>query len=155
MIRYFVIVAFAVAIVTPNVMEALARNKQKRTLASIRTVASALENYVADHPEWEPSAFEGSVAQMAARVPLVLPEKSWVKELPLRDGWMHPFGMSIATVKDGDEIAVNYQIWSTGRDGKRDPKWGSRKDGTEYATKSFDNDIVFTNGEFTQHPESV
>jgi type II secretory pathway pseudopilin PulG len=133
------------AIVAPNLITAMARSKQKRTLADIRTVSTALEAYIADHPEWKPIRSGGSAARLTK-----LLQPKYVKHLPTKDDWEHPLGVSLKTITKDHETSVAYTIWSPGRDGRRDPKWGN----PGYST-NFDNDIVFTDGSFTQYPEGL
>jgi type II secretory pathway pseudopilin PulG len=126
------------AIAVPNFLTAMHRSNQKRTMADIRSIATAIEAYETDHPDWKPATRPNLAA-------LLVPK--YIKWLPANDAWNHPFHVEVWSDADNNP---SYRIWSAGRDGKRDAKWG--KPGY---TTNFDNDVVFENGSFTQYPEGV
>ena len=117
------------AFVVPNLLNAQNRSKQNRTMADMRSIATAVESYEVDHPDWK-----GDVTPSFGK-------------LPLKDGWNRPFHIQVWTDKDNNP---SYRIWSAGRDGKRDTKWGNPA-----PTRNFDNDVVYENGTFTQYPEGA
>jgi type II secretory pathway pseudopilin PulG len=122
-------------IAAPNLFTATQRSRQKQTMADMRTLATAIEEYWTDHPDWRPANSAGSAARLAT-----LLKPKYMKEIPVRDGWGRPFGVFFG--------GTEYTIWSLGKDGKRDPKW-------QGAFTSFDNDLVYQNGTFTQYPEGT
>ena len=101
-------------------------------MAGIRSIATAIESYATDHPDWK--------ATRSDLTPLL-------DQLPAKDGWNQPFHIEVWTDEDNNP---SYRIWSAGRDGKRDAKWGNPA-----FTRNFDNDIVYENGTFVQYPEGV
>jgi type II secretory pathway pseudopilin PulG len=143
MILPIAIVAFLAAIAIPNVLTAMQRSKQKRTMADIRSLATAIEAYWTDHPQWAPATITGSAAKLAG-----LLQPVYIKHIPLSDGWSRPLYVSVRTLRDGKEPTVDYMIWSYGRDGKRAPKW-------EGAFTTFDGDMVYANGTFITFPEGT
>ena len=130
-----VLVALLGSVAVPNIRTAMQRSKQKRTMADMRTLATAIEEYWTDHPDWRPANSAGSPARLAA-----LLKPNYIKEIPVRDGWGRPFGVLVG--------GTDYTIWSLGKDGKRDPKW-------QGPSFRFDNDLVYQNGTFTQYPEGT
>ena len=105
-------------------------------MADIRTLATAIEAYEIDHPDWKG---DGDLTALL--------QPKYIKKIPKADAWNHPF--SVEMWKDADNNPA-YRIWSAGRDGRRDAKWGNPA-----FTTSFDNDIVYENGTFIQYPEGV
>lgn len=126
------LLGFCAAIAVPNLLTAMDRSNQNRTMADIRSIATAIESYQTDHPDWKPAQRDLT---------------SFLSKLPANDGWNHPFHVSVWADKENNS---SYRIWSAGRDGKRDAKWGNPP-----ATTNFDNDLVYENGSFTQYPEGV
>ena len=124
------------AVAVANVLTAMDRSNQKRTLADIRSIATAIEGYATDHPDWKGS---GDLTALL--------EPKYIKKLPKTDGWNHPLRVEMWKDADGNPA---YRIWSAGRDGKRDVKWGNPA-----AVRDFDNDLVYENGAFIQYPEGV
>src|SRR5207244_12329058 len=73
------IIGILAAFAIPNLLTAMQRSKQKRTMADIRTVATELESYEADHKSY-PSAT--SIDElMHALVP------KYARSVPVIDGW--------------------------------------------------------------------
>jgi general secretion pathway protein G len=128
------------AIAIPNLRTAMNRSKQKRTMADIRTVATAWEARVNDAHTFDaaPRRKAGMTAVPARDLERAL-VPTYTKTLPVRDGWERP----LQFVTDGQD----YFIRSSGRDGRLDHQAG--------AGTSFDDDIVYTNGAFTEYPEGV
>ena len=81
------IVLFLAAVFIPNLMTAMERSKQKRTMADIRTIATAIEAYETDHPDGKGSPINGPSAKLVS-----LLQPTYIKQLPLIDGWRRPFG---------------------------------------------------------------
>lgn len=134
------ILGILAAIAIPNFLTAMQRAKQKRTMADMRTIATALEAYGTDHEneEYPPGEYAASLA------PHLQP--TYVKALPGVDGW--ETGIRYTPLP-----GRGYMIRSAGGD-----KVFEHESPDEYsrgATSHFDCDIVFVNGEFLQYPEGV
>ena len=144
------IIGVLAAIAIPNLLNALQRGKQKRTMADMRTLATAIESYNVDNSGY-PSAF-------TCPGPQVLPDGSdngdaltsfsfsllkptYIALPPWSDGWHHSMHYKV------DNQLFAYAIVSWGRDGAAD---GSIACGT---TTDFNSDIVYTNGTFVQYPD--
>ncbi len=127
------------AIAVPNLLNAIDRGKQKRTMADMRSIGTAIEMFSIDNnvypgptEGWVPvDRIESSVSPMYIRV------------LPPFDGWGHP----LMVWSDGD----NYMIVSPGKDGQLSREWTVHDEGG--STAMFADDIVFGNGSFVQWPE--
>jgi general secretion pathway protein G len=123
------------AIAVPNFTNAVNRGRQKRSMADMRSIGTAIEAYAVDHRHY-PVAID-SVDELDGIIsPVYLPE------VPRVDGWSNEF--VIATAADGS----GYEIISLGRDGRP----GDRPGGT---TTDMDCDIVYSDGYFQQYPEGV
>lgn len=120
------------AIAVPNFLNAVDRGKQKRTMADLRTLGVALETYQLDNRQY-PHA--NNIGQLIDElVPIYL-------ETPLtEDGWERP--LLVASRPGG------YTICSGGKDGG-----ACTVVGPGGATGSFNDAIIFVDGEFRQWPE--
>ena len=121
------------AIAIPNFLNAIDRGKQKRTVADIRSVATAMESYAIDNDRYP-------VAESLEELRELL-EPEHVPTMPTVDGWNH----ELVVQSDGD----SYTIRSPGKDGVFD---SGRSRG---ATILFNADIVLNNGVFVQSPEGM
>lgn len=138
----FVVVAIIgifAAIAIPNLLTAMERSKQMRTMADMRAIATALEAYGEDHlqEEYPPGPTVASLR------PFLQP--SYVKTLPAFDGWTNDY-MYAPLPKRG------YVIVSAGKDMTFDHQPEEYSAGT---TQNFDCDIVYSNGEFVQQPGGI
>jgi type II secretory pathway pseudopilin PulG len=134
------IVGILAAIAIPNFLTAKQRAQQKRTMADMRVIATALEAYGIDHlqEEYPPGEYAESLG------PHLQPK--YVKVLPGVDGW--GTGIRYSPLPNR-----GYMIRSAGSD--KIFEHDSPDEYTRGATHNFDCDIVFANGEFVQYPEGV
>ncbi len=130
------IIGIIAAIAIPNLLNAINRGRQKRSMADMRTIGTAIEEYAVDYSFYPKNATEGDLATYI--------EPTYLKHMPRNDGWNNAFDISI------DSTGSSYTITSYGRNGGSDTVYSA---GTQ--TRSFDDDIVFSNGSFHQWPEGV
>ena len=136
------IVGILAAIAIPNFLTAMQRAKQKRSMADVRSLATALESYAVDEDRYPEAASVGDLS--AALAP------KYIKQVPALDGW----GTALRYECWPAGGCANYAIGSAGAD-----KVFEQESLQEYApdtqTSAFDADIVFANGKFVQYPEGV
>lgn len=131
---------FLGAIIIPNLRTAMGRSKQKRTMADIRSIATAWEARATDF-----NTYDVMPRRSQAMTPIALRDlrraltPTYIKEIPGRDGWDHPFQFATS--------GQHYFIRSSGADGKIDHYVGP--------TTSFDNDVVYSDGAFLEYAEGV
>ncbi|MCC6130829.1 MAG: type II secretion system protein [Acidobacteria bacterium] len=143
------IIGLITAIAVVNFLNAIQRAKQRRTMADIRTVASALESYQMDYNSYPPAS-----ASFTLPPNLTLPSTTlgvtqaylaptYLRWLPLVDGWNSwlTYGTSTGF--------ADYAVRSCGRGGEPEgsPGYG--------LTTDFNNDIIFVNGAFVQYPDGA
>ena len=129
------IIGIIAAIAIPNLLNAIDRGKQKRTMADLRSMGTSIEEYSIDQ-NFYPSAT--SVAELEASV-----SPSYMRKLPPRDGW------GLAFYVDADP-----GLYTLGSCGKGETTCGSLAlIGTGGKTSTFASDIIFSNGSFVQWPE--
>lgn len=132
------ILGLLVGIVVYSLADAVDRSRQKRTVADLRALATAVEAYSIDF-QCYPRGAEGGTEQLDARL-----APTYIRSLPRVDGWRESIGVLL--VPSGD----TYTIFSGGGDHLAEP--GSWRGGP---TTSFDDDIVFAIGGFVQWPEGT
>lgn len=127
------ITGFCSAVVVPNLLTAMDRSRQKKTMASMRDWGLALELFAEKHP--------GAVAGKAApSLEKAMGERRAALP-PLNDGWGHR--LIVGMTERG------YFVRSLGRDGEPQQLIA------EGPTTNFDCDIVFADGTFIQFPEGI
>ena len=127
------IIGILAAIAIPNLLTAMQRSKQKRTMADMRSMATAVEAYAADNNRYPESIDQAS--------------PKYIKVVPKLDGWGHAWEYQALTDDKGNP---SYVIASGAKDGRmeRDIKEALAQ---ERATTNFDCDIVYSNGQFKEY----
>ena len=145
------IIAILAGIAIPNLLMALQRAKQKRTMANMRNIATAWEARATDLSRYNAAgvSFEGmsQVVTMDALQDAL--EPTYIKSMPTTDGWSRTYqGVTDMPWADGSN-AQHYGLISGGRDGifETTPVLGG--------TTNFDCDIIYSNGRFLQYPEGL
>jgi hypothetical protein len=130
-----------------NLSEAVQRSKQKRTMAEMRTIATAWEARATDLNRYNAAGAVTlpGVAVSAEEVNRHLAPR-YIKRVPALDAWGRPYTFHLDVAFAGSRIAENYAIRSFGRDGKASPLVAG-------STSDYDCDIVFSNGSFVVFPE--
>lgn len=144
--------------IVPNYLRARNRSRQKRTMADIRTIATAWEARATDTNSYSVDGDRDSHAGGRPRnseerrvTPAELVrslEPKYIRNLPRTDGWGMEFQFTESDFIESQ--AQTYVIRSLGSDRRSDPI--SNLSG---ATKSFEDDIIYSNGSFVRYPESA
>jgi len=127
------IIGIIAAIAIPNLLNAIDRGKQKRTMADLRSIGTAVETYAVDQNVYPVAA---TIAAMQALI-----EPTYIRSAPATDGWSN--GMGVASV------TTTYTVCSGGKDG------GVCTGDAAGATNLFSDSITFVDGQFVQWPEGV
>ena len=139
------IIGILAAIAIPNLLTAMQRSKQKRTMADIRTEATAWEARATDVNTYTVAGttftFPDTAVTYSDLANACAP--TYIKNLPQNDGWGRPYDYGRST--DGQVYAIR----SSGKDGSLS---GTINIG---GTTNFDCDIVYSNGSFIQQPEGI
>jgi hypothetical protein len=135
------------AIAIPNLMNAINKGRQKRTMADLRTMAVAIEAHAVDHNRY-PGPTDGWVGVSTVHDSLV---PAYLRMGLAVDGWEHV----ILYRSDGS----TYALVSPGRDGELSQDWSGyldpERDIEAIRTNDFDDDIVYANGRFMVYPEGT
>jgi general secretion pathway protein G len=132
------IIGIIAAIAIPNLLNALNRGRQKRTMADMRTIGTAIESYNTDF-NFYPKIASGTVTALD---PYLTP--TYERRLPPRDGWNNEM-YYIGDVANG----LDYTILSYAKDNISGAIVNGRR------TTDFNDDIVFSDGMFSQWPEGL
>lgn len=135
------VIGILAAIAIPNFLTATQRSRQKRTMADMRTIATAVESYAAEENAYP----ELPMSELAS---VLVPK--YVEAMPTHDGW----GTELRYECWPSGECRNYAIGSAGAD-KVFEHGSAMEYETDTKTTGFDNDIVFANGSFAQYPEGV
>jgi type II secretion system protein G len=130
------IIGIIAAIAIPNLLNAIDRGKQKRTMADMRSIGTSVEAYAVDNNIY-PTAADINALETQL-------EPVYIKNLPEEDGWSNAM-----VYEPGVTSGAGYTVESPGKDGNAEGSPVGDK------TQDFDCDIIFVDGQFVQWPEGM
>ena len=140
------IIGILAAIAIPNLLNAVQRAKQKRTMVNIRNIATAWEARAGDLSKYNAAGVAGASVPIAITdlTPELAP--TYIRTVPSLDGWERDLTFYAEYAWGDPNVAKAYAIESPGRDGiyETSPVNG--------AFTSFDCDIIYANGQFVTFP---
>ncbi len=138
------IIGILAAIAMPNLLGVMQRGKQKRTMADMRSLATAIESYAVDHDVYPSATCSGytTVGSALSDTSFSSLSPTYIANAPKSDGWGH------SLVYGRGPAGNAYNILSYGRNGTAGPLVCG-------TTTSFNDDILFSNGVFLQWPEGI
>ena len=129
------VIGLVAAIAVPNLINAIQRSRQSRTVGDARLLGQAIEMYQQDYSYYP-------IATGISDIEVVRPYLgSYVGNFNAEDGWRKAFLYSC----DG----THYTIISYGGNGVADTPYSPGP------TQSFDADVVFADGSFFQWPQGI
>ena len=121
------IIGIIATIAVPQLLDAIDRARQRRTMADMRNISTANGTYRVDEGVY--------VSALSDLVP------SYMQVVPANDGWGNAFEYSVTS--------GNYVLQSFGTDGADGPAPPS-----PWVNGPYDVDLEMTNGQFTQAPSA-
>ena len=155
------IIGILAAIAIPNLLTAMQRSKQKRTMADMRTIATAWEARATDVNKYNAA---GAITAITACSNDVTKTQlsgalspTYIKLLPNKDGWGNGLKFEADQPWNDPKPAQNYIVWSAAKNGDSAGAGGFDATASSQggATTNFNDDIIFSNGVFLQYPEGV
>jgi type II secretion system protein G len=140
------IIGILAAIAIPNLLTAMQRTRQKRTMADMRSIGTAWEARATDTNSYTAAGISWPATDANASVLTDMLTPTYTKKIPVYDGWNIPFRVSSQSER-------SYAIKSFGADKKENTTITSAAIGI--VTHSFDCDIILSEGHFVQYPEGV
>ena len=129
------IIGIIAAIAIPNLLNAIQRGKQKRTMADMRAVGTAVESYAVDNNKYPAGGSSITVIETVI-------EPRYIQQVPTKDAW----GNFIDYTSSPTSSPQTYSVESYGKNGANDGN-------ATGSTTNFNNDIVFSQGLFITYPE--
>jgi type II secretion system protein G len=126
------IIGIIAAIAIPNLLNAIDRGKQKRTMADLRSIGTSIEAYAVDNNVYPTAADAATLAGAITPV--------YIKSMPQTDGWSNTLQV--------DSTSSAYTIYSYGKD-------GTGTTCTAGITTTFQDEICFVNGQFLRYPQGT
>lgn len=139
------------AIAIPNLLNAINRGRQKRTMADMRTISTAWDAYQLDNGSYCPPGRDfshfswGNISSDELNKMLTA---SCGRDMPIHDGWGNPLQFGVeCQEKEVQRFGI--------RSGGKDAQWEMDQYPEKSQTYRFDCDIVNENGTFIRSPEGI
>ncbi|MGH9419892.1 MAG: hypothetical protein ACRD3J_07965, partial [Thermoanaerobaculia bacterium] len=137
----------------PNMLVAIQRSKQRRSMVDMRNLATAWEARNTEAGRYnaagQATGIEGSNQLISFANLETMLSPTYTKHVPYLDGWGTPYQAYTDQPFGGPTVSKVYAIISAGKDGVIDG------DPTLGAITNFDCDIVYANGVFLSYPNGV
>jgi type II secretion system protein G len=146
------IIGIIAAIAIPNLLYAVQRAKQRRTMLDMRNIATAWEARNADLTRFNAAggvSYEGCDQKIPIEDVVGVLTPTYIKTVPKFDAWGQLFSTYVDQPWGASKGAQKYVIISGGKDGKIDTEQG------EGAITNFDCDIVYGSGRFLSYPDGL
>ena len=142
------IIGILAAIAIPNLLTALQRSRQKRSMADMRSIATAWESRATDTNSYTAAgaALTWPLPNSDANVIESMLVPTYTRKFGVYDGWGTKFQVGYTN--------RSYSIESLGADQTESGDPTSSTSGP-IVTGNFDCDIVFSNGNFVIYPEGI
>jgi type II secretion system protein G len=140
------IIGILAVIAIPNLLTALQRTRQKRSMADMRSIATAWEARATDINAYNGAGLTWPATSAGASSLSTLLAPTYVKSIPVYDGWDIEFKVSQGN-------ATTYAIKSFGAD-KIESYTGTTA-AAAITTNNFDCDIIVADGAFVVYPDGV
>jgi type II secretion system protein G len=137
------IIGLLAAIAIPNLLNAIQRARQKRSMSEMRSVATAWESRATDYNAYQAAGISWpNATDLISELAPTL-EPTYMKKVPRYDGWGTEFRVGATP--------ASYAIRSYGAD--RIP--GADNTNNPITTSDYDCDIIYSDGLFVQYPDGV
>jgi prepilin-type N-terminal cleavage/methylation domain-containing protein len=150
------IIGLLAAMLLPNLLDALQKAKQKKTMADCRLTGGAMMSWLTDQAS--AAAAGGSVTTVdignyaaitpAALKALITP--LYIQDIPVRDGWKSNYAFYLDTVSPHDLYAIALRSAGRGNIFESDVYTPGAFEPTDY-----DQDVVWADGFFVRWPQRL
>lgn len=153
------IIGIIAAILIPNLIDALQKAKQKRTMADMRNVGTAWLSWVTDVVS---GAAAGSATRVwdgsdytritSANLYITMHPSStffYLNELPGKDGWKNSYLYGYTGFPLSSQVIA---IGSGGRDGSIGTAFGGNVETGPFTPTDYDQDIIWADGFYVRWP---
>ena len=151
------IIGIIAAILIPNLIDALQKAKQKRTMADMRNVGTAWLSWVTDvvsgaaagQRTWDGSEYTAITS--ADLFETLHPSSTffYLNELPTKDGWKNSYLYGYTAEPLGSQVIA---IGSGGRDGSLSGAFDSAVQTGPFTPTDYDQDIIWADGFYVRWP---
>ncbi|MBV8200124.1 MAG: type II secretion system protein [Acidobacteria bacterium] len=151
------VIGIIAAMLIPNLLDALQKAKQKRTMGDMKIIGTAMFSWITDQSAAAAAGASASVVDLtqygtqltAPNLTTVLVSQ-YIQSIPTLDGWQSPYQYYLRT--DNPHAVQVMAIRSLGRDKTAE---GDQYTVTAFDPTDYDRDIVWADGFMVRYPEKT
>lgn len=150
------IIGILAAIMIPNLLDAMQKAKQKRTLGDMRITGTAMMSWLSDVSAAAAAGSAATTVDLGDHEPISREDleltlrPAYLQVIPQRDGWKNDFEFYLNTARPSARRVM--AIRSPGRDAL---VIGDIYTATGFDPTDYDQDIVWTDGFFVRWPQRM
>jgi general secretion pathway protein G len=151
------VIGIIVSMLIPNLLDALQKAKQKRTMGDIKVIGTAMFSWLTDQST---AAAAGAATtsidltqygtQLAPSDLTTVLVSQYIQQIPTLDGWKSPYQYYLRT--DNPHGTQVMAVRSLGRDKTAE---GDTYTVTAFDPTDYDRDIVWADGFFARYPQKL
>jgi type II secretion system protein G len=149
------IIGLLAAMLIPNLLDAMQKAKQKKTMADCRLLGGSMMAWLTDQVGAAAAGAQGTVdmtlyTSISATTLAKTLVPTYIQDIPAYDGWKKAYGLYLRTTPPLDKQVI----------GMRSAGQGNSFDGTQYVPGAFEptdyaQDIVWVDGFFVRWPQRL
>lgn len=149
------IIGIIASMLIPNMLDAIQKAKQKRTMADMRIVGGAMFSWLTDQVGAAAAGSTGSqinladyggLKSVADLNTILIPQ--YLQDIPIKDGWKSPYDYYLNTANPHSQHVM--AIRSRGRDSQADTNDYTV---TAFEPTDYDRDVLWADGFMVRWPE--
>jgi type II secretion system protein G len=149
------IIGLLAAMLIPNLLDALQKTKQKKTMADARLLGGAMMGWLTDQVGAAAAGAQSTVdlGQYQAVTPAVLTVElvpTYIQEVPRYDGWKRAYDLYLDTVPP-----IEQQVMGIRSAGQGGVPAGNTYVAGAFEPTQYDEDIVWVDGFFVRWPQRL
>lgn len=151
------IIGIIASMLIPNMLDAMQKAKQKRTMADMRITGSAMFSWLTDQVGAAAAgssstkninlSLYGTQKTVASLTTILIP--TYLQDIPVKDGWKSPYDYYLNTANPHSKNVM--AIRSRGRDSQPDTSVDYSV--TSFEPTDYDRDVVWADGFMVRWPE--
>jgi general secretion pathway protein G len=149
------VIGIIVAMLIPNLMDAMQKAKQKKTMADMKVVGTAMFSWITDQSAAAAAGQSSTTvdltkygSQLAASQLTTVLVSQYIQSIPTLDGWRNPYQYYLRT--DNPHAHNVMAIRSLGRDRTAE---GDSYTVTVFDPTDYDRDVVWADGFYVRAPQ--
>jgi general secretion pathway protein G len=148
------IIGILAAILIPNLLDAMEKAKQKRTVADMRIIGTAMFSWLSDEVGAAAAGAAVTSVDMGQYKPITTDDlqtllvPQYIERIAPLDGWKNPFSFYLDPAHP-----LNQQVLAIGSGGRDDSAISGTYMVTGFDPTDYDQDIIWADGFFVRWPQ--